>query len=139
MPMIRPFETPARVALTILVLAAIACLIPDPYTYGGVGGDRHNFEFHAWQVVATGVLVALLLTGTFRKDWTSVRHVFAIELLLFLTLNLIYVGRDGIETRVVVGNYGFRLPAFLVVSGLLVRLLLLLVAGRRTPAHGSAP
>jgi hypothetical protein len=136
MSMIRTPVAHTRTVNILLVGIALCCLIPDPYTYGGVGGDRHNFDFHIWQIVATIGLVTFLIAGVSRKDRIVALGIYQVETLLFVTLNLIYVARDGFYTRCVVGDYGFPLPAVLLLIGLLVRLQLLMIA-KGTKLHDS--
>ena len=121
-----------RILSVLITLVLIACLAFDPYSYGGVGGDRHNFRVHEWQIVASFMLVtlqisAVLSTNSRRRFLTLV----ATELLMFCGMNVLYVLRDGFEARGVVGNYSYDLPFRLVVSGLLVRLVWVMLAIRQ--------
>ncbi|HEX6373280.1 MAG TPA: hypothetical protein VF006_30425 [Longimicrobium sp.] len=113
-----------------IVLGLVLCLAFDPYTFGGVGGDRRNFEVHAWQVVATASLVFVQLAALFSSSCRATLTLLVLELTLFCTLNLIYIIRDGFDARTVVGNYSHPLPLKLIVTGLLLRSVWILMAFR---------
>ena len=113
----------SRVAISVsLVITSLVLFVLDPYTYGGVGGDRQNLIVHAWQPAATVLLVLLNGIGVFRVHRDVGLRIFAAELMLFVALNSLYVLRDGWDTRTTIGNVGSRLPLVWLLLGLFVRL-----------------
>lgn len=116
-----------RALRIVLVIVLVGLMALDPYSYGSVGGDRHLFAFHGWQVIATLALLILLASAAVQRSRGVAARLFAVELGLFLVTNLVYVLRDGIQTRSVVGNQSYYLPGMLVLAGIVIRLVLTLI------------
>jgi hypothetical protein len=114
-----------RIRTASLVMILVAALVLDPYTYGSAGGDRSLGAFYPWQMMATVLLIVLLSGAAIQKTRPRTLKLLLCELTAYLALNTAYISRDGLVTRATVGNYGYYLPGFLIVLGLLVRLFLI--------------
>jgi hypothetical protein len=129
-----------KTLLTMGVPVLLLLLYLDPYSHGFVGGDTsaifdagmsRRLPNHPWQQWATGALVVLLLAALLAcyKVRRLLMPLLLLEVATFLTLNLIYIARDGFWTRAEIG-YASALPAAVASLGMICRISLLLFAVR---------
>jgi hypothetical protein len=109
----------------------------DPYSHGYVGGDV-LIVVHHWQRLAVACEVGLLAVGLV-AGVTGRRRALVVavasEAILFAGLNAVWVVRDG-ATRFLVGYESSFETAYIVVAGLVIRVLILLwTAGYDRPLH----
>lgn len=134
------YETRQRVgvaATTVLVATISYFLWSDPYSHGHIGGEYAVFtrDFsqlrpYPWQIGASIVLTIFMGCGmvqVFRNRPKSAMFLFAAEGVFFLVLNLLYVVRDGLQVRATSGDQGDALAAEVTLTGMVLRVILLLV------------
>lgn len=126
------------VAATMVLVATISYFLwSDPYSHGYIGGEYAVFtrDFtqlrpHPWQIGASVVLTIFMgcgLVQVFRSRPKSAMFLFAAEGVLFLVLNLLYVVRDGLQVRATSGDQGDALAAEVTLTGMVLRVILLLL------------
>lgn len=123
----------------LVVLVAVGLLALDRYSFGSVGGEGPAAS-HWWQVVAAVVMCVLLGLGA----WWLLQHrperarmVFALELFIFVLVNLGYLWRDG-EGRLYWGYEHARTGLVVLVGGLVARLILNWPGMKRRAAQSAA-
>jgi hypothetical protein len=124
-------------ATTVLVAIILLFLWSDPYSHGHIGGEYAVFtrDFtqlrpYPWQIGASVFLTLFLgwgLVQVFRSRPRSAMVLFAAEGVTFLVLNLLYVFRDGLQVRATSGDQGDALAAEVTLTGMVLRVILLLV------------
>jgi hypothetical protein len=125
-----------RYGLTVL---AIGCLLGDPYSYGGVGGDLRNYEVHLWQSLAAAATGGLLLLALAFEVRTTRAWLRNLESALFISINAAYVLRDGFATRFLVGSVSDPRVAYLVAAGVVLRAALIALEVERVRPGAVTP
>lgn len=102
------------------------------------GADLEPVPMYHWQRWYTGALLILLCAGTVQLFFGLIRPAlltFSAEAAFFLAVNLLYVHRDSLATRALVGDEGSALPAEVTLLGATCRavmIALLLIAQRKS-------
>jgi len=106
---------------------AIILLFLDRYSYGFVGPEALP-QFHLWQILVTGILIAFLVGAILLieyGEWRMVLICLCVEGFIFLVMNGAYFHRDGFY-RLLWGYEHSSQGLLLTISGLVVRIWLII-------------
>lgn len=116
---------PGTWKLVLSYIGLIALLAVDRYSYGYPGGEAYLREY-PWQTVVVSMLLVLISLGmlfALRGRWEYARRTFLVEGATFISLNVIYLLRDGLD-RLVWGYEHSPMGLVALLGGLSVRIWL---------------